>query len=272
MVVNTRTAVIKMIEESRLPISRDAELAGMASNSLFRLKRDPNSKCRSYNVEKIAEICGFKVQWDKKLPDECNIIKHLEDEPSEDINMNGFTNEIEKLADRIADYKMQSRMKDQEIEQLKQKINSINIDSDDKDFIKMDKFHSCCKMQVRIKGLTLESKLLEVTGKDYCFKHLGYSVDELEEIWDTDVWYKSDEHPINALINKESPTKWENAKAFVRGALTIAKTAFMQNEKFALPVIYTHKDGSKVNTTLYFEFNISEKIATIKTRFHNGTH
>ena len=82
MVVNTRTAVIKMIEESRLPISRVADLAGMASNSLFRLKRDPNSKCRSYNVEKIAEICGFKVQWDKKLPDECNIIKHLEDEPS----------------------------------------------------------------------------------------------------------------------------------------------------------------------------------------------
>ena len=269
MVVNTRTAVIKMIEESRLPISRVADLAGMASNSLFRLKRDPNSKCRSYNVEKIAEICGFDVKWDTKLPDECNIIKQLDVEPSEDINMNGFTNEIEKLADRIADYKIESRMKDAEIEQLKQKIDSINVG--DKDFIKMDDFHSCCKMEVRIKGLTLESRLLEVTGKDSCFKFLGYTVPELEEMWDTDVWYKSDEHPINALINKESPTKWENAKAFVRGALTIAKTAFMQNEKFALPVIYTHKDGSKIQTTLYFEFNISEKIATIKTRFHNGT-
>ena len=271
MFVNTRLAVIKMIEESRLPISRVADLVGMTPHSIFRLKRDPNSKCRSYNVEKIADICGFKIKWDQKRPDECNVLKN-DEEPIEEIqNMNGFTNEIEKLADRIADYKMESRMKDAEIEQLKQKIDSINIDADDKDFIKMDKFHSCCKMEVRIKGLTLESRLLEVTGKDSCFKFLGYTVPELEEMWDTDVWYKSDEHPINSLINKESPTKWENAKAFVRGALTIAKTAFMQNEKFALPVIYTHKDGSKVQTTLYFEFNISEKIATIKTRFHNGS-
>jgi hypothetical protein len=272
MVVNTRTAVIKMIEESRLPISRVADLAGMASNSLFRLKRDPNSKCRSYNVEKIAEICGFKVEWDKKLPDECNIIKHLENEPSEDINMNGFTNEIEKLADRIADYKMQNRLKDQEIEELKQKLNTINIDNKGKKLDFAKNFQSECKMEVRLNGLTLENRLLDIQGKDSCSKYLGYSVNELTELWRPNEWFKFGEHPIDQLFHKESPTKLESAKLFVSGALSLAKTVFMSNETFALPIIYKHKDGSKVLTTLYFDFNISKKIATIKTRFHNGTH
>ena len=127
MFVNTRLAVIKMIEESRLPISRVADLAGMTPNSIFRLKRDPNSKCRSYNVEKIADICGFKIKWDQKRPDECNVLKK-DEEPIEEIqNMNGFNNEIEKLADRIADYKMQNRRKDQEIEELKQKLYPWNF-------------------------------------------------------------------------------------------------------------------------------------------------
>ena len=271
MVVNTRTAVIKMIEESRLPISRVADLAGMASNSLFRLKRDPNSKCRSYNVEKIAEICGFKVQWDKKLPDECNIVKQPDVEQSEDMNMNGFTNEIEKLADRIADYKMQNRLKDQEIEELKQKLNTISINDESK---KLDFTHyqSECKMEVRLNGLSLENRLLEIEGKDACSKYLGYTVNELTELWRPNEWFKFGEHPIDQLFHKESPTKLESAKLFVSGALSLAKTVFMSNETFALPIIYKHKDGSKVLTTLYFDFNISKKIATIKTRFHNGTH
>ena len=271
MVVNTRTAVIKMIEESRLPISRVADLAGMASNSLFRLKRDPNSKCRSYNVEKIAEICGFKVQWDKKLPDECNIIKHLEQEPSEDINMNGFTNEIEKLADRIADYKMQNQMKDQQIQELKDKLETINLENDDK-IDQFSNYQSQCKMEVRLNGVSLESRLVDIDGKDACSLYLGYTIQELDEMWKPEEWFKFGKHPINNLFHKESPTKLESARLFVQGALKMAKTAFMSNETFALPITYQHKDGSKVLTTLYFEFNISEKMATIKTRFHNGTH
>tara|TARA_R100001015_G_scaffold19151_2_gene15230 strand:- start:1781 stop:2599 length:819 start_codon:yes stop_codon:yes gene_type:complete len=272
MFVNTRLAVIKMIEESRLPISRVADLAGMTPNSIFRLKRDPNSKCRSYNVEKIADICGFKVKWDQRKPDECNVFK-LDDEPIEEIqNMNGFTNEIEKLADRIADYKMQNRMKDQEIEELKEKLNTISIDDETKKLDFAKNFQSECKMEVRLNGLTLENRLLDIQGKDACSKYLGYSENELTELWRPNEWFKFGEHPIDQLFHKESPTKLESAKLFVSGALSLAKTVFMSNETFALPIIYKHKDGSKVLTTLYFDFNISKKIATIKTRFHNGTH
>jgi hypothetical protein len=272
MFVNTRKAVLEMIHESRLPISHVANLAGMRPNSIFRLKRDPNSKCRSYNVEKIAEICGYKVQWDKRKPDECNIHKIDIDENLEEMQtMNGFTNEIEKLADRIADYKMQNRLKDQEIEELKEKLNTISINDESKK-LDFSNSQSECKMEVRLNGLTLENRLLEIQGKKACSKYLGYSENELTELWRPNEWFKFGEHPIDQLFHKESPTKLESAKLFVSGALSLAKTVFMSNETFALPIIYKHKDGSKVLTTLYFDFNISKKIATIKTRFHNGTH
>tara|TARA_Y100000401_G_scaffold116317_1_gene121779 strand:- start:2479 stop:3297 length:819 start_codon:yes stop_codon:yes gene_type:complete len=272
MFVNTRKAVLEMIHESRLPISHVANLAGMRPNSIFRLKRDPNSKCRSYNVEKIAEICGYKVQWDKRKPDECNIHKIDIDENLEEMQtMNGFTNEIEKLADRIADYKMQNQMKDQQIQELKDKLETINLENDDK-IDQFSNYQSQCKMEVRLNGVSLESRLIDIDGKDACSLYLGYTIQELNEMWKPEEWFKFGKHPINNLFHKESPTKLESARLFVQGALKMAKTAFMSNETFALPITYQHKDGSKVLTTLYFEFNISEKMATIKTRFHNGTH
>tara|TARA_R110000787_G_scaffold161662_3_gene275054 strand:- start:293 stop:835 length:543 start_codon:yes stop_codon:yes gene_type:complete len=106
MNMKTRDAVIQMVTESKLPISRVANLAGMVSNSIFRLKRDPNSKCRRYNVEKIAKICGFKVKWDAKQLDECTIIPINAHESEYSNNINGFAKEIEKVANIIADHKI----------------------------------------------------------------------------------------------------------------------------------------------------------------------
>ena len=93
--MNKREAVIYMIEKSHKPITWVASKAGLTTNTIHKWKRDKNAGVRTLNVEAIAKVTGFLLQWSEKEPDKVQVNNNIP----------------ESVSDKSAPYSMESTIK-----------------------------------------------------------------------------------------------------------------------------------------------------------------
>ena len=152
----------------------------------------------------------------------------------------------------------------QEIKTLKEIINKKQAESThwealDYDFI--------CNVTLYREGFRFGRIIDSVTDLDKQAKKLGYSSKEIESFWDIGKKHsKMEDHPIEAIINKE--TKKEIHKQI--GTLPVifdAMKTVVGNHYIPQPIIYKHKNGANIGAISYNKVEWASMKVIAKVKF-----
>ena len=137
---------------------------------------------------------------------------------------------------------------EKEILQLKEVINKKQAESTHWEALEYD---FLCNVTLFRDGLRFGRVIDSVTNLDKQAKTLGYSSKEIKSFWDIGKKHlKMQDHPIEKIINAET------SKAIKKRITTLpiifdAMKAMVGNHYLPEPIIYKHKNGTKVGAISY---------------------
>lgn len=124
-----------------------------------------------------------------------------------------------------------------------------------------------CKVKLTFKNFTMGRTLLFITDKEIQSKVLGYSVSELEKLWDIGTHYEeADKHPIDKLLNNHT---LKGIKERVKSLPQIFEQLknMMGNHYIPQPITYVCKNKSLINAIAYNKVNWTNKTVSSKIKF-----
>lgn len=130
-----------------------------------------------------------------------------------------------------------------------------------------DNFHSSCVIVIKFENFKFKRKIEKVEGKINCSKYLGYSIEELEEIWKIGKWYGPDSHPIEKIVSKDSIKSFQEGAKLLLNFAKLAIRGVSEDYKIQLPVNYLHKKGNIIPAILDTTITFKPMVCTIKTTF-----
>ena len=98
---------------------------------------------------------------------------------------------------------------------------------------------------------------------------LGYSKEELERLWSIgEDWYDFNNHPIEAIIDEETKKKIAQDSKTLPIIFSSLKN-MIGNHYIPQPIIYIHKNGTRVPSISYNKINWIKMIIYSKVKFLN---
>ena len=156
---------------------------------------------------------------------------------------------------------------EEEIQQLKEKVEQHkSTPIQDSVWGNLD-FDFGCQVKITFNNFRMGREILFITNKKVQSKVLGYSVSELEKLWDVGTHYeKSNQHPIDTILHKNTiksiaqqgkslPTLFDSLKNM------------MGNHYIPQPITYICKNKSLVNAIAYNKVNWKDKKVSSKVKF-----
>ena len=124
-----------------------------------------------------------------------------------------------------------------------------------------------CEVKLTFEYFTMGRNILSITNAELQSKILGYSVNELEKLWDIGTHYKnSEKHPINKLLNNHTLKGIQERIKSLPQIFEQLKN-MMGNHYIPQPLTYVCKDKSLVNAIAYNKVNWKEKTVSTKVKF-----
>jgi len=124
-----------------------------------------------------------------------------------------------------------------------------------------------CEVKLTFENFTMGRTILSITNKEIQSKVLGYSVSEIEKLWDIGTLYKkSNQHPIDTTLHKSTI---KNIAKQIKSLPTLFESLknMMGNHYIPQPLTYVCKDKSFVNAIAYNKVNWRDKTVSSKIKF-----
>ena len=124
-----------------------------------------------------------------------------------------------------------------------------------------------CEVKLTFENFTMGRTILSITNKEIQSKVLGYSVSEIEKLWDIGTLYKkSNQHPIDAILHKSTI---KNIAKQIKSLPTLFESLknMMGNHYIPQPLTYVCKDKSFVNGIAYNKVNWRDKTVNSRIKF-----
>ena len=135
-----------------------------------------------------------------------------------------------------------------EIDRLKSALEHKEAESTHWDMLEFDYF---VKTKIYLKNMVFGRTINEVTNLEVQSQKLGYTVDELKEMWDVGKSYMfDDELPLKKILDKNT-LKDMKEKTRTFPAIFNTLKSMVGHHYIPMPVIYLHKNGSKVPAISY---------------------
>ena len=111
--------------------------------------------------------------------------------------------------------------------------------------------------------------IVEVEGMENMSKIFGYSLKEIENMWDVGTHYKNfTDHPIDTIITDRSKKEIDKRKDVLPSVFQQLKD-MVGNHYIPVPISYNTKDGKVVHTITYNKVNWREKTVYSKIQVLN---
>jgi len=108
--------------------------------------------------------------------------------------------------------------------------------------------------------------VVEVEGMENMSKIFGYSLKEIENMWDIGTHYKNfTDHPIDTIITDRSKKEIDKRKDVLPSVFQQLKD-MVGNHYIPVPISYNTKDGKVVHTITYNKVNWREKTVYSKVQ------
>ena len=142
-----------------------------------------------------------------------------------------------------------------EIDKLKSALEHKEAESTHWDMLEFDYF---VETKIYLKNMIFGRTINEVTNLELQSQKLGYTVDELKEMWDVGKSYMFDsELPLRKILD-ENTLKDINEKTRTFPAIFNTLKNIVGHHYIPMPVIYLHKNGNKVPAISYNKIKWSE--------------
>lgn len=153
-----------------------------------------------------------------------------------------------------------------EINELKTALVNKKAESTHWDMLEFDYY---VETRLHLKNMTFSRTINEVTNLELQSQKLGYTVDELKTFWDVGVKHKHNANmPIRKILDNET-IKDINEKTRTFPSIFSTLKSIVGHHYIPMPVIYVHKDGSKVPAITYNKISWKNMKVYSKVEFIN---
>ena len=188
-----------------------------------------------------------------------NIVLH---NLNEDIRLSGGHN---MEAKRIIELQEKTIIyQEKEIQELKELVDKKQAESTHWEALEYD---FICNVTLFRDGYKFGRVINSTTDLDKQSEILGYTSDELKKFWDIGKKHLNlSTHPIEAIINEETSKDIKKRIATFPIIFDTMKS-LVGNHYISEPIIYKHKDGSKVGAIAYNKVNWRKMEVISKVKF-----
>ena len=213
--------VIEWLKSTEIPMSKISKSTGVSRKTLYNYM---NGEATSVSKLKLIETVYHN---------EINI-------KGEDVVLNSkYIIELQK--DKIA-------YQQNEIDELKAALTNKEAESTHWDMLEFDYY---VETKLHLKNMIFGRTINEVTNLEIQSHKLGYTVDELKEMWNVGNSYMfNDELPLKKILDKETIKDIKEKSTTFPSIFNTLKN-IVGHHYIPMPVIYLHKDGSKVPAISY---------------------
>ena len=151
-----------------------------------------------------------------------------------------------------------------EIESLKKALEEKQAESTHWEACEYD---FIVEVAISFKGVKLSRTIKSIDNFQPMVDHLGYTKKKLEELWCVgEQWVNFKDHPVESIIDEA--TKKEILKDSQRLPIVFNSLKnIIGNHYIPMPVIYIHKNGSRVSSISYNKINWRKMIVYSKVKF-----
>lgn len=221
--------------------------------------RDGITTPKKSTINKLSEILNISIKWEGK--DQVDIVDTPIQLKEEKIDMN--MNSIEIL--ELQKYKITSLEK--ENQKLKDKVKQHKSTPIQESVWSNLDFDFECKVMLTFNNFKMGRNILSITNKAAQSKVLGYSISELENLWNIGTHYEtSSQHPIDKILHKNTI---KNIAQQIKSLPTMFESLknMMGNHYIPQTITYICKDKSLVNAIAYNKVNWKDKTVYSKISF-----
>ncbi len=123
------------------------------------------------------------------------------------------------------------------------------------------------KIKLTFENFTISRTILSVTNIEIQSKILGYSISELENLYDIKVYHKhSQKHPVDQMLHTKTVKDIKQQMKSLPSLFESLKN-MMGNHYIPQPLTYVHKNKSLINAIAYNKVNWKEKTVVSKVKF-----
>ena len=213
--------VIEWLKSTEIPMSKISKSTGVSRKTLYNYM---NGEATSDSKLKLIETVYHN---------EINI-------KGEDVVLNSkYIIELQK--DKIG-------YQQNEIDELKTALANKEAEATHWDMLEFDYY---VETKLHLKNMIFGRTINEVTNLKKQSEKLGYTVDEIKSFWDVGVKHKHNEDlPIRKILD-ENTLKDINEKVKTFPAIFNTLKSIVGHHYIPMPVIYIHKDGSRIPAISY---------------------
>ncbi|MBT3179300.1 MAG: response regulator transcription factor [Candidatus Marinimicrobia bacterium] len=129
-------------------------------------------------------------------------------------------------------------------------------------------FHFIIESQVYIKSDAVGRKFTNMNGADAFEKYLGYTQDDIKQIFDLNIKYKSiSKHPYLKILGKDEKNSILKSEQAMIQLYDQLSDMTIENSNLTKNKIFIHKNGHKVETITHDNFNWANYKTIQKIRF-----
>ena len=230
-------SVIEWLKSTEIPISKISKSTGVSRKTLYNYM---NGEATSDSKLKLIET-----------------VYHNE------INIKGENVVLSsKYIIELQNDKIKYQQK--EIDELKTALINKEAEATHWDMLEFDFY---VETKLDFKNIVFRRTINKVTNLKKQSEKLGYTVDELKSLWDVGVKHKHNEDlPIRRILDKET-LKDINEKTKTFPSIFTTLKAIVGHHYIPMPVIYLHKDGSKVPAICYNKVNWQSMTVQTKVEY-----
>ena len=246
---NRVSAALAMIAEKQLNPTDVERICGVNRTQIYRWKSGEVKKMRYDSFIKLAKALNYTVDY---KGEEISITPHTNKQNKGDINME--------------QQQMLIKYQQQEIEQLKEKINKhecvYNGIHSDINFKFEVKFNWSIKnLGIKVKYLSQDSGYIALMAKK-----LGYTESEIIEILQINEFVEYKNHKIHKLrTQKQKEEMIGIMDNFINAYRSIKMNTTMLVAE--IPVLYTHKNGTALRANVEYRVNWIKGTGTAHIRW-----
>lgn len=246
----TDLQVVKfLIKQSGSSTWQLEKITGISRQTFDRWKKADSLEVRGTTMQDFAQKLGYTV---KRNYDGIAVSPHNKEETGE-LTMN--------QQNRLIAYQ------EAEIQQLKERVERHKSTPIQESVWSNLDYDFACEVKLTFNNFKMGRTILSINNKEAQSKILGYSVIELEKLWEIGTHYKNaDKHPIDVILSSET---LKGIKERIKSLPQIFEQLknMMGNHYIPQTITYIRKDKSLINAIAYNKVDWRNKTVNSKVKF-----
>ena len=253
---NRVDAALAMIAEKQLNPTDVERICGVNRTQIYRWKAGEVKQMRYDSFTKLAKALNYTIEY---KGEEIAITPHTKKQNTGDLTMNQQSRLIEYQEKELIQLKAEN-------ERLKKTKNNYLDNEIGTDY----QFSLDAKFNFRPSQFAVDIMYVKaLTTFDYIVKKLGYSENELCDIFSFGKYINYKDHTIHKLRSKDQKARMLQKASNIMRSMLFSKDE-MAAYNLKLPITYLSKDGKKVHAINQFLVDWEAKTAIANIHFMNG--